>query len=57
MPYVITDECIQCGACESNCENQAIKEGPDHQVIDPALCNDCGTCVESCPVEAIKKQE
>ena len=26
MAYKITDECISCGACESECKNAAISE-------------------------------
>jgi len=53
MPYVITDECIACGSCESECPVEAISEGDDKYVIDPDKCTDCGACVEVCPVEAI----
>ncbi len=35
MAYKITDECISCGACETECPNQAIKEGETIYVIDP----------------------
>lgn len=51
MAYVITDECIACGSCESECPEGAISEGDDKYVIDPKLCNDCGTCADQCPVE------
>ncbi len=27
MAYLITDECISCGACEPECPNAAIVEG------------------------------
>ena len=53
MSYVITDECIACGACESECPAEAISEGEEKYVIDPKLCTDCGTCADQCPVEAI----
>jgi ferredoxin len=53
MAYVITDECIACGSCESECPVGAISEGEDKYVIDSKLCDDCGTCCEQCPVEAI----
>ncbi len=52
MAYVITDECVECGACIPECPEEAISEGEPY-VIDPELCTDCGTCVEVCPTEAI----
>ncbi len=53
MAHKITDECISCGACESECPEGAISEGDEIYKIDPKLCTDCGSCVEVCPVEAI----
>ncbi len=53
MAHVITDECIACGTCESECPSGSISEGDDKYVIDPETCTDCGTCVDVCPVEAI----
>lgn len=53
MPYVVSDECIQCGACEAGCPNGAIHEGDIKSVIDYELCVECGTCAENCPVGAI----
>jgi ferredoxin len=29
MAIIITDECINCGACEPECPNTAIYEGSD----------------------------
>ena len=58
MAYKITDECISCGACESECPNNAIKEGDATFVIDPAKCTECvgahdkPNCAEVCPVGA-----
>lgn len=53
MAYVITDECIACGACETECPVEAISEGEDKYTIDSSLCTDCGECASQCPVEAI----
>ena len=53
MAHSINEECINCGACESECPDGAISEGDDIYVIDPDKCTDCGSCVEVCPVEAI----
>ena len=55
MAHVISDECISCGACESECPEEAISEGDAIFVIDPAKCTDCASCVDVCPVEAISK--
>lgn len=53
MAYKITDACISCGACEAECPVEAISQGEDSYVIDPALCTDCGACAAVCPTEAI----
>jgi len=52
MAYKISDDCIACGSCISECPAEAISEG-DIYKIDPATCTDCGACTEVCPVEAI----
>jgi ferredoxin len=54
MAYVISDECIACGACKDECPVDAISEGDVKYSIDPGLCTDCGACAAVCPVEAIK---
>ena len=53
MPYVVTDACILCGACEVGCESNAITEGETQAHIDIDLCVECGTCERNCPSEAI----
>ncbi len=53
MAYKITDECINCGACDPECPVDAISEGDGKRVIDAGLCTDCAACVASCPVDAI----
>lgn len=52
MAYKITDECIACGACASECPVEAISEGDDKYVIDEDLCIECGACASTCPVGA-----
>ena len=55
MAYVISDECVSCGTCESECPAEA--QGDEHYVIDADACLDCGTCADACPTEAIHPAE
>ena len=55
MPRKITEDCINCAACETECPNDAISEGEDVYVIDAEKCDECKDkpevgCVEVCPV-------
>ena len=58
MAFKITEDCISCGACETECPNQAISEGATTFKIDPAKCTECvgahdtSKCAEVCPVDA-----
>jgi ferredoxin len=57
MATVITEECINCGACEPECPNGAISQGEDIYVINPELCTECvgfheaEACAAVCPVD------
>ncbi|TXT43966.1 MAG: 4Fe-4S ferredoxin iron-sulfur binding domain-containing protein [Spirochaetes bacterium] len=53
MAHKITEACINCAACESECPVNAISEKNDARWIDPDLCIDCGNCVSVCPTNAI----
>lgn len=58
MAYKITDDCISCGACETECKNNAISVGETSYVINPDKCTECvgnfesPKCAEVCPVDA-----
>ena len=51
MAYFISDDCISCGACESECPTSCISEG-DIYVINADECIDCGACADVCPTDA-----
>jgi ferredoxin len=57
MATVITEECINCGACEPECPNSAITQGDDIYVIDSNKCTECvgfhgeEACAAVCPVD------
>ena len=52
MAYVISDECVSCGACAAESPVSAISEGDSIYVIDADTCIDCGACADVCPVGA-----
>ena len=57
MALKITEECINCGACEPECPNTCITQGDDLYIIDAAKCteckgqNDAPACAAVCPVD------
>ena len=55
MAYIITDACVACGACSSECPVEAISESDTQYVIDASLCTDCGSCAGVCPVDAAQE--
>jgi len=58
MAFKITEECINCGACEPECPNQAITAGDTVYIIDPEKCTECvgshaeSQCAAVCPVSS-----
>jgi ferredoxin len=59
MAKTITAECINCGACEPDCPNEAISQGDPVYVIDWEKCTECvghydnPKCLEVCPVDGV----
>jgi ferredoxin len=57
MAYMITEACINCGACEPECPNEAISAGEEIYVIDSSKCTECvghfdeSQCASVCPVD------
>ena len=54
MAYIITEDCVMCGACKDCCPVEAINEGDPKYTIDADKCVDCGSCEGECPSNAIK---
>jgi ferredoxin len=58
MAFKITEECINCGACEPECPNQAISAGDERYIIESDKCTECvgshesSQCAAVCPVDA-----
>ncbi|MBN2244537.1 MAG: YfhL family 4Fe-4S dicluster ferredoxin [Candidatus Aminicenantes bacterium] len=58
MAYKITEECINCGACEPECPNEAIVAGDEIYEIITEKCTECvgyydeSQCAAVCPVDA-----
>ena len=54
-----SEECSCCGACETECPNEAISEGDSAYVINADLCTECvgffaePQCVGTCPTDSI----
>jgi ferredoxin len=58
MATLIVEDCINCGACEPACPNEAISAGEALFVIDVGRCTECvgfheeEQCAKVCPVDA-----
>jgi ferredoxin len=57
MAMLINEDCINCGACEPECPNEAISQGETVYVVAVDKCTECvgaydsPKCVEICPVD------
>lgn len=54
LAYVDSDTCINCGACISKCQFEALKSGDECMEVDADKCWGCGVCRVECPVGALK---
>ncbi|SFX88398.1 4Fe-4S binding protein [Ruminococcus sp. XPD3002] len=50
--YFVTDDCIGCGSCLSDCPQSCI-ELKEKAIIRQENCLHCGNCAEVCPVGAV----
>jgi ferredoxin len=63
MALRITDDCINCDVCESQCPNEAIYQGALIYEIHAQRCTECvghfdePQCVQVCPVDCIVVDE
>lgn len=57
MSFFITEKCVKCGACKSECPNKAIVEEPSKFTIDQHKCVHCGACICECPNQAIVERK
>ena len=59
MALMINSDCINCDVCVPECPNEAITQGDEIYIIDPAKCTesvghiDESQCVEVCPADCI----
>lgn len=55
MPYVVTDNCVDCRFtdCVTVCPVECFHGDENMLYIDPDECIDCGACEPECPVQAI----
>lgn len=59
MAFMITEDCISCGACEPKCPNNSIFLGDEIYQIDSEKCTECvgffdaSQCVDVCPVACV----
>ncbi len=53
LTFSINENCTDCLVCVSECPEDVISEGEEHQVIDDERCIKCGVCKSVCEYDAI----
>ncbi|HHI87770.1 MAG: 4Fe-4S ferredoxin [Candidatus Cloacimonas sp. 4484_140] len=53
MSFIITSDCIKCGACVEVCPENAIVEDVTQYIITDD-CIECELCLKECHLDAIK---
>ena len=57
MPMKIVEDCVNCGACETECPNEAIVQGDAFYEIVAEKCTECvgaydaPQCIATCPID------
>ncbi len=54
MPWVLQEDCTNCGICIDECPVHAIEMEDEGARIDNDECIRCGTCHDVCPVGAVR---
>ncbi|MBC8571087.1 4Fe-4S binding protein [Zongyangia hominis] len=52
--FVITEQCVGCGACVKVCPQNCIREGAPYKIVQEH-CLHCGACAECCPAKAVRR--
>jgi heterodisulfide reductase subunit A len=64
LPNIVTQDCVNCGACEEVCQVASAESGGKaiftefydgrvQRTVDLEACTFCGACAEACPMDAI----
>ena len=52
--FYVTDACIRCGMCATNCPDGIIKISEGKPTWTEKACTKCAACINRCPVSAIQ---
>ena len=58
IAYILTGQCVACGACRKVCPRSALSIYRGcYALVDQSLCVGCGKCRQECPANAIQIME